>query len=405
MAAIPWFLTAILWMPLAFAGALGFVPLVGLLGLVSVYFYKEIEFRTYSTILAFCFVYAGISSLWSPYKVPLVEFDFSEGDISVRSAVLRVGLIALFGGLAVLSARHIKSKQALQLMVGLSIAVFLQAVGLIVIAYFPDQVFNTFSSFTDDHRSAVLNLGRNISAFAVGIVLVIAMLRGGVSDSGVGRFVLSAFLGAVAIYYCHKLSATGPAIGILLAWFFMFLPQLFGKFTFRALGIVSAVVIVLSPVLFSLMIMELGDAKENLNISFLSRVEIWNEVLVQMSNTPLFGQGLDFLRVHDAVYDGGVLEGQRIIHLHAHNMPMHIWVETGYIGVFLISLTVLLIGFRIPAPSELGPIASSAACGIWALCLVLCTVSYSVWSDWWWALVALAVGFVAIFRQAWGDEI
>lgn len=405
MSAIPWFLAVLLWLPVAFAGALGFVPIVGILGISALFFPKVLELRPYMWSFAACFVYAAITSVWSPYTTPLVEINFSEGDYHVKSAVLRVALIALFGGLALAGAHKISSRNSKAIIWGFVVIACLQMLVLVIIRHFYDEMYALLEPLITDNASAVMNLSRNVSSFGVGSIILIAVLREfGKVSSGAGIF-LSGVLALAIAFYCQALSASAAAIGIVLAWLFMFLPQLLGKYTFRVLGGVSAAFIVVSPLCFSFLIAELGESKELLSPSFLWRVEIWSEVISKTSDAPIWGRGLDALRTFDAVFQDGPWEGERIVPLHAHNMLLHIWVETGFIGVCLTALSVGLLGNRIPAPSELGPSAASAACGLWAACLVVCTLSFSVWNDWWWALIVVAVGLVTLLRNAWIEEV
>ncbi|ACT60046.1 O-antigen ligase family protein [Hirschia baltica] len=405
MSAIPWFFATIIWLPIAFAGALGFVPLVGILGISALFFQKNIQFRPYMGVFIVALVYAACTSIWSPYTTPLVEIDFSKGDFHVKSAVLRVALITLFGGIALAGAQKVSKAKSKLVVEVFSVIILLQAISLVIIHYFYSDVYNFFEPLITDQTSATLNLSRNVSAFGIGATLLIAIFRHVDNTPKLRDLLLSTGFALFSAYYCQSLSASAAASAILLAWAFMFLPGIFGKYTFRILGCATAGFIVLSPIVFSSFIEVLGDRKETLEASYLWRIEIWTEVLRHMSEKPFWGQGLDALRTYDAVFEDGIWEGQRIIPLHAHNMFLHIWIETGYVGVWLTALSVLLMGNRLPAPADLGPKAAAAICGLWAACLIICNFSFSLWNDWWWALIVVVIGFVSLIHNAWSDEV
>ncbi len=404
MSAIPWLFAAIVWLPISFAGALGFVPLVGIIGISALFCQKHLKIHPYMSVLAIAIAYAAITSLWSPYETPLVDINFAEADFNVRSAVLRVALIGVFGGLAIAGVQRIRKKPSQIVVRALVVGLILQGVSLVVITYQRDAVYKLFEPMITDYASAVLNLSRNTTAFGLGAVILMGMIHNSKQYLGSFSQVVSGIFCVVIAYYLNKLSATAAAISVVFAWLFMFLPQVFGKFTFRVIGYATGAFIVLSPILFGVLIAVLGERKEALELSFLWRVEIWNDVIRQTSDSPIWGRGLDALRTFDAVFQEGEWKGERIIPWHAHNMFLHIWVETGYIGVFLVALAVFLLGHRLPAPSEMGPQASSVACGLFAACLVICAFSFSLWNDWWWALVVVTIGFVILLRNAWVEE-
>ncbi|MFC7291611.1 O-antigen ligase family protein [Hirschia litorea] len=404
MSAIPWLFAAIVWLPVSFAGALGFVPLVGIIGISALFCKKELQFYPYIGVLIVAIIYAAITSLWSPYTTPLVDINFAKGDFNVRSAVLRIALIAIFGGIALAGVQKIASKPSQWAINTLIVSLVLQGLSLVIIMHNREAVYDLFEPLITDEASAILNLSRNATTFGIGAIILMSLIHNSKQYLGAFRGLVSAVFCFSTAYYLNSLSATAAAVAIVIAWLFMFLPQVCGKYTFRVIGYGTGVFVILSPVIFSVLIAVLGDRKEALELSFLWRVEIWSDVIRQTSDAPIWGRGLDALRTFDAVFQEGVWKGERIIPWHAHNMFLHIWVETGYVGVCLVALAVFLLGRRLPAPSEIGPNAASAACGLWAGCLAICTFSFSLWNDWWWALVVVAVGFVILLRNAWVDE-
>jgi O-antigen ligase len=126
---------------------------------------------------------------------------------------------------------------------------------------------------------------------------------------------------------------------------------------------------------------------------------MWDEIIAAISDKPIFGWGVDSLRWHDARFVDGPHVGERIIQNHAHNMFLHIWMETGFVGSMLTAMVILVFFWRLPSPDNLGPSAGRATLGLWWAVFLAASGSFSVWSGWWWSVILLLIGFIVLFSR------
>ena len=103
---------------------------------------------------------------------------------------------------------------------------------------------------------------------------------------------------------------------------------------------------------------------------------------------PLEGNGLGALRTVRETIETGVFKGELTVPNHAHNMMLQLWAETGAIGAGLLSLAIILVGWRLGDARKLGA-AGFRAAAIAGAMVAIAGVSFDVWNDWWWAVGGL----------------
>ena len=165
--------------------------------------------------------------------------------------------------------------------------------------------------------------------------------------------------------------------------------------TLQAILLATAAAIALGPVamiaILNVLPEEFADA---LPLSWAWRLEIWEHALGLIADRPLFGQGLDSARV---IEGEAVLRGVRIdlLPLHAHNAPLHIWLETGAAGALACATALAAIAFSLErrALSILQGAAAAWALAVW---LANIMVGYGVWQEWHHAALAFALAFAAL---------
>ncbi len=404
MAAIPWILTAVLWTPLAFAGGLGFAPLIGVVGLWGVFLKKEWSIRPYMAILLIALVFASVSSLWSPYKTPIMEIDVAEGVFNVKAAVVRIGLVALFAAFAIAAAYRLAPHRARWISYLFIGAFLLQFIAYFATANFTMEIYEVFKGYVSDHGSAYQDAARNGVILCVVAIIVAGFLKSARKTLGIFRHVAAASVCISCILLLGKLSNSAGVVAMSAGFVALYIPNVIRRNTFIVLSQFSALLVLLAPLLCGVFIHILGDRKYELAPSFLWRVEAWDEVISKISQKPLFGWGLDALRTFDATFTTGRWEGELIVPMHAHNMFLHLWAECGYLGAVLVALALVLVGRRLSrAVGSCSPGALSAACGLWIVCLTICSFSFSLWNVWWWAVVGLAIAILIILDIGWRE--
>ena len=82
----PWGLMALLWLPVSFAGGLGFAPLTLITALFFVFQSRENNIRPYMVAICAALAFATLSSLWSPMEARFIEFDLEGGKFAIKPA-------------------------------------------------------------------------------------------------------------------------------------------------------------------------------------------------------------------------------------------------------------------------------------------------------------------------------
>lgn len=163
----------------------------------------------------------------------------------------------------------------------------------------------------------------------------------------------------------------------------------------QAILLTAAVAIATGPIVMGaiLAVMPEGLA-DALPLSWAWRLEIWAHALGLIADKPAFGHGLDSARVLEGA---STLRGVEIdlLPLHAHNAPLHIWLETGAIGAFACASALAAIALWIGRRTMTAPTAAAAA---WALAVWLTNVmvGYGVWQEWHHAALAFGLACAAL---------
>ena len=170
-----------------------------------------------------------------------------------------------------------------------------------------------------------------------------------------------------------------------------------------------AAYIALAPVLIGGLLHLLTRMGVTLPGSFQSRAWSWDVVIGRIREAPVKGHGIDATKSWQETYAAhpdwlaqlpDFWAYYPVVPGHPHNMALQIWAETGLIGAGLAALTVLLIGWRLPAGDRLRPDVRLAIAGVLAAAVSLFSFSYSVWNEAFWATLALSVaGLVLLSRR------
>ena len=141
------------------------------------------------------------------------------------------------------------------------------------------------------------------------------------------------------------------------------------------------------------------DLMRKIPLSWEHRVRMWAYSWELIQQAPIMGHGFDASRAFDALTfrapDGRDIT---VMSLHPHNIGLHIWLETGVIGV------ALAIGFLIALLKTVlktcrGSARAFAASGLIAATAANGAVTVGVWQHWWWALIVLGASLVCIIPQ------
>lgn len=242
---------------------------------------------------------------------------------------------------------------------------------------------------------AEMNLGRGQVSYAqlfwpVATLLILRLKRGWI-------LALAGFVGLMMSAYFNSLSIIIPTLVLagsfaVLAWW---RPKLGLTLAF-AIAIAS---LLFAPVLGLTSSLVDLDLMRKLPLSWEHRLRMWEYSWELIQQAPLIGHGFDAARVFDELTfrapDGRDIT---VMSMHPHNIGLHIWLETGIIGVFLaVGFLLALLKFTLKICSQ-----SARAFAVTGLVVTIATsgaVTVGVWQHWWWALIVLSVSLICLVPE------
>lgn len=380
----------ILWPVIAFMGGLGF-SLAAALGAILLLplAIRSVRPRLYAGSLLLFLVYAGVSAGWSPRPTVLVEFDFTAMKFAVRSEMIRVGLLLLALGILIAAALRLSEPSRRALAVLSQVMLIVQTGVLVTLALFEQQALDLLSGFMPDSGEGVQNISRNSLIMALALpFLALGLLRSGAAW---GRLLAVIACSAALFVLVYR----GVDAGLLIlaaATLFMLIIRVLPRHGFKLIGFLIAALILSAPWVLGALTAGADFATADDSVTY--RAAIWHRVIELIHQDPVVGHGLGVLRTIREPIEAGVFAGQFTIPNHAHNMILQLWAETGAIGAGLLSVTIVLAGWRLPPMDKVRHSAYLAAALAGGLTAAAC-VSFDLWNEWWWAvgglLAALAV--------------
>nr|MBX2806812.1 O-antigen ligase family protein [Hyphomicrobiales bacterium] len=198
---------------------------------------------------------------------------------------------------------------------------------------------------------------------------------------------LFATLVLIAIIFSHA----ATIIALIFAALVFLLCQKSPRMAFACVIGAAMLLITAGPLLGWMASGMAAETKAGLPFSWEWRVESWAYIYENLLPLTLWGHGFDSLRAVTETTNLRGFEDLPIVPMHAHNIGLHIWYETGLIGVILANIILGLSAraiwrSNIPAPR----IAVFAMIG--AVALTYSALSYSPWSDWWLGAICFAFG-------------
>jgi len=133
------------------------------------------------------------------------------------------------------------------------------------------------------------------------------------------------------------------------------------------------------------------------SISLLHRFVIWEFAAGHILERPLVGWGLDAARAFPSgdtnmlIFEStsvGSIIGQRLP-LHPHNAFIQIWLELGFIGVFLFC-SLLASAIRAIPQSRPKTIDAAICVAVLATAITIAQLGYGFWQGWWLSALGLA---------------
>ena len=159
---------------------------------------------------------------------------------------------------------------------------------------------------------------------------------------------------------------------------------------------------------------------ETVKLSFLSpsalhRLSIWNTAVDHFVERPIFGIGMNSTRslysekdkIKRSYYtDDPDKKWSNIfepIPLHVHNGILQIWLELGLGGALLLGAVLLSLLLKIRRNVD-GEVMMAACMGLLSSSIIIFSISFGPWQNWWQAALWLTAGYMAAVRHGGAEN-
>ena len=380
-------------MVLSHAGGLGIALLTTCVGVAGYLTAKPSSIRyipAWFWALAAFVGWAVLSSLWSPYE------DMQTLSNPVK---LLIGLLVYPGALLAFRSAGEHDRNVLRHML---IAVSILALGVLMIdlmtGYGITYLVDPPAPGEDVLRKGgdtEMNLGHHITVLALFMPVVMTVMRRQLPLGWLMAAIFGVFIAVAALFGQLFVGIIAVTAGLIV----MFLARLNPMKTLRMITWLAIASILLAPFLGFLVAQASPELKAQLPFSWEHRLEMWAYTAEQILESPFWGQGFDSVRSFDATFSSRGVENWAIVSLHPHNAGLHIWVETGLVGVSLACIAILTIGISIERFSYQSRLRAMAAAGVMTTAIVLSSVTYGVWQEWWWATLFFVSGTIYLLPE------
>lgn len=337
----------------------------------------------------FAFIgFAVLSALWSPY-MPQREL----------SGYMRFGLgVPLYAALVFVMARQATSNQTM------ARAIILALLPLSACVFAIEFLSGYAITKMADPNALDGNISKNLSHGLSVLFLCLPPVTIMMWRRSVGFKALAIFC-ALAASACAVSSGNSAAvIAVPFAALIVTLAYFRPKLAVSLVFLTPILALLLAPVL-SIITAELSaDTKSALPFSWEWRVETWAYLGERIIDHPIIGNGFDSLRAFTDTFSARGFDDLSYIPLHAHNYGLHIWTETGLVGVVLLALCLWLTQQNLRTSSWLTRPRACALTGTVAVAFVFSSLSYSAWQDWWLGAIAIAISFTMLIQAPQKDD-
>lgn len=167
------------------------------------------------------------------------------------------------------------------------------------------------------------------------------------------------------------------------------------KLTLLIMTGASMMLVGFAPIIGALARLSSEGFRASLPFSWEHRLVTWSYVGDRIREHPIVGHGFDASRTFDASFNMRGFD-MAIVSLHPHNAGLQIWLETGFIGAVLACIVLWLIGQEALKFAAGGRARAMATAGLMAPIILISSVSYGVWQDWWWASIFMSAAVLYV---------
>ena len=190
---------------------------------------------------------------------------------------------------------------------------------------------------------------------------------------------------------------TGMNVGLLAAstaLLFILLAKINAKLAVRLSFLIAQLGLLLAPLLAYFAKIADPSMKAKLPFSWEERVSSWGYIYDKILQKPIFGHGFDAVRTFSDTHTIRGFENRALVSLHPHNAGLHLWAETGLIGVLLVCLAIYLFLRHLMRCTNISQNQMALIAAFTITIVIISNLSYSVWQDWWWASIVFCASLI-----------
>lgn len=385
-------LFAMAWIaPLAYLAPLGFAPMVGLTGLLAIPLFlgpgRRLPFALWPVaVLALLFAWAAVTRFWSPYVDTHGFAERTAFKIALQAATA-VSMIAAFSLLPQKPAR-----KAAAVLVGALVSLSLI---LLIDTLSGVRIYQGLKAMIGEpirYEFARRNIAQG--CYVLALLFWPAAYAAGRMGWRVAIFPLGLMVAAIVLGG-RFLLADAPFVAFLVGGVAWLAVRWLGPLAARVLIVCGIALFCLTPLVVQEGVRSgaIGVLHGLVPPSWDARLDIWAFSSGLVAEHPLRGWGLDASRAFGTA-----------IPLHPHNGAIQIWLELGALGAALAGALIGWIGSVLTATSRINPSLAAAGAGSLTAYLVIGSLSFGVWQEWWLALGGLAAGCFVLVARGWPSE-
>lgn len=367
-------------MPIAaLAGGLAFSPLLAICGLAWLLTYARESLQKPplwgGLLILFC-LWAWATHFYSPHI---------SSDILINPVKFSVGMVFYIAGVfAIRKAVDLQPVRMIYLIVRLtSLLALLLLINLSTgfgLTFLGDPV-REGQDIGRRLSDARMSTGNGITILALALVPVGCALF-----AGVWKYkALATVLVLAALVAAVKGGQDNVSIALILSvivfGFTLKFPKT-GSVTVTALAMIG---IVFAPLLGGILPVLSETQIALLPFSWEYRIEMWHYASGRIGESFWLGHGFDAVRTFSDTFEARGFADLPYISLHPHNAGLHLWLETGAIGVALFTAVIAACGQKIVQMSKNSPLKTAGYTSYMFLVTFISSVSYGFWQDWWWS--------------------
>ncbi|MBC6403072.1 MAG: O-antigen ligase family protein [Hyphomonadaceae bacterium] len=376
------------------AGGLGMAPLAAIIGgaglLVSIDKINMMAIPAWlMAITAFLF-WAFLSQIWSPYQNSNTlsnPFKLGFGVVLYLGSLLTTKWIIrrdhhVLGWLVIFVAGLALTLLAVDVLTGYALTRTVDPVR-------PGETIST------KNLRVIMNLGHGVAVLSVLLPIAMWALWIKAGRYGYVALVLPTALIGLSSMAGLTVGIVAPIMSIIIVYLACQMPE----FSLRSVFILAGLTLIFAPVLGVLSSMFIEQFGGVLPRPWEHRLVMWAYSTEKILEQPWIGHGFDAVRTFDRVMDHPDFPDWRVMSLHPHNFGLHIWLETGLVGIILAVTALLFIRREAIQYASGDRFKSGVICGVMISLIIIGNVSYGVWQHWLWALVFFATGLLRlVFR-------